>query len=134
MAIRRGDGGTQETAVVVLIDDDESFRTALAENLRDDGYRVLEYTVPAEVPPLEDVPPEVRALITDYEMPGSNGLAFADRFHTVHPGVPVVLVTAFPTPNLVAQVAARNFVRLIRKPLVYEELRGALLALPSPTS
>jgi hypothetical protein len=36
--------------------------------------------------------------------------------------VPVVLVTAYWTADLEAQIAARRFVRLYRKPVDYEEL------------
>jgi DNA-binding NtrC family response regulator len=117
------------TVVVLLVDDDDSFRSALAENLRDDGHEVLEYALPADVPSLDSLE-AVRVLITDYEMPGSTGLAFADRFHAVHPQVPVLLVTAFPTPQVVAQSAARTFVHLLRKPLDYDDLRKVLPAPP----
>jgi CheY-like chemotaxis protein len=48
-------------------------------------------------------------LITDYEMPGENGFALADDFHTHYPRVPVILVTAHRTQSLDAQVLDRPF-------------------------
>ena len=106
---------------VLLLDDDDSFRNALAENLRDDGYNVAEYTTAHEVPPLTALG-EVRAVVTDYDMPGTNGLIFADMFHAVHPNVPVIMVTSACTKTLEAQAAARDFVSLLRKPIEYGQL------------
>jgi two-component system C4-dicarboxylate transport response regulator DctD len=106
---------------VLLLDDDDGFRNALAESLRDDGYDVAEYTTAYEVPPLTALG-EVRAVVTDYDMPGTNGLIFADRFHAMYPNVPIIMVTSACTKNLEAQAAARNFVSLLRKPIEYGQL------------
>jgi len=106
---------------VLLLDDDDSFRNALAENLRDDGYNVAEYTTAHEVPPLTALG-AVRAVVTDYDMPGTNGLIFADMFHAVYPNVPVIMVTSGCTKSLEAQTAARDFVSLLRKPIEYGQL------------
>ena len=38
---------------ILLVDDDEDFRTSLAAALRDDGYQVLEYRAGRELPMLE---------------------------------------------------------------------------------
>jgi len=117
--------------MVVLVDDDESFRSALAETLREDGHAVLEFASAVDVPSLHTLP-AVDVVITDYDMPGKNGLAFADTIHTEHPHVPVILVTALPTSDLVAQTAVRTYIRLLAKPLNYAELRNVLLGLPGP--
>ena len=106
---------------VLLLDDDEGFRNALAENLRDDGYKVAEYTTAHEVPPLTALR-EVRAVVTDYDMPGTNGLIFADMFHAAYPNVPIIMVTSACTKTLEAQAAARDFVSLLRKPIEYGQL------------
>lgn len=122
---------TCEPLMVVLVDDDESFRSALAETLREDGHAVLEFASAVDVPSLHTLP-AVDVVITDYDMPGKNGLAFADTIHTEHPHVPVILVTALPTSDLVAQTAVRTYIRLLAKPLNYAELRNVLLGLPGP--
>lgn len=114
--------------IVVLVDDEDTFRTALAETLRDDGHEVIEYKAANDAAALQQ--DEVEVLITDYEMPAVDGLAFADRFHTSHPTVPVVLITAFPTANLVTHATARHYLRLLRKPLDYNDLRSVLSDLP----
>jgi len=41
---------------VLLLDDDDAFRTALTELLRDDGHTVQAYASIAELPPLPELP------------------------------------------------------------------------------
>jgi DNA-binding NtrC family response regulator len=113
--------GRLHKQTVVLLDDDEGFRSALAENLRDDGYHVVEYATAHEIPPLTALD-EVRVVVTDYDLPGTNGLTFADTFHAVYPNVPIILVTGVCTRSLEAQAAARGFVCLLRKPIEYDTL------------
>jgi len=110
---------------IVLLDDDESFRNALAENLRDDGYQVVEYATAHEVPPLTALG-EVTVVVTDYDMPGTNGLTFADTFHAVYPSVPIIIVTGVCTKSLETQAAARGFVSVLRKPIQYDQLQDLL--------
>jgi two-component system nitrogen regulation response regulator GlnG len=109
---------------ILLVDDEISFRTSLAEMLRDDGHAVRDYGAPAQVPELGSLC-DVALLVTDYEMPGRNGVELADEFHACHPDVPILLLTAYCSEVLEANVAARSFVRLVQKPIDY----GALHAL-----
>jgi DNA-binding NtrC family response regulator len=110
---------------VLLVDDNDGFRSALAWNLRDDGHDVREYGSPSALPPLATLP-EVTIVVTDYEMPGSDGLALADAFHETRPQVPIVLVTAQWNSILRAQAAARDFLEVRRKPFDYDELHALL--------
>jgi DNA-binding NtrC family response regulator len=120
---------TRNESVVLLVDDDESFRSALAENLRDDGFEVIEYAAAPEVPPLAAFQ-DVRVVVTDYDMPGTDGLSFADTFHAVHPTVPIIMVTGACTTQLEAEATARGFMSLMRKPLEYDRLHSLLHRLP----
>jgi len=115
--------------IVLLVDDDECFRSALAENLRDDGCKVIEYSAAQEVPPLVGLT-DVSVVVTDYEMPGTDGLAFADRFHAAHPRVPIIMVTGWCTSQLEAEAATRGFISLLPKPLQYDKLHRLLRQLP----
>jgi len=114
--------------MVLLLDDDEDFRRALAANLAYDGYRVRDFARPADVPP----PPfaeSISVVIVEFEMDGEDGLSFADRFHAAHPDVPVVMLTAYWSDFLDREIAARNFIALRRKPVDYEELARLLPSL-----
>ena len=112
--------------MILLLDDDDTFRSALAETLRDDGYEVADYAEPSQLPPLGTFD-RVTNVIADWQMPTSDGITFADKFHAVHRDVPVIVITAYSTDGLEAQVAARPFVQLLPKPVDY----GTLLSLLS---
>lgn len=112
--------------LVLLIDDDETFRTALSEILRDDGHAVQAYRSVAEVPPFRDLPAS-SVLITDYQLGGAeNGLTLAHRFNAAHPGAAVIVVTAYASHHLEQSVASVPSVSLVHKPVRYEELHRLL--------
>jgi DNA-binding NtrC family response regulator len=61
-------------------------------------------------------------VITDYLMAGENGLSFARRFHTAHPSVPFVMITADSTPEVEKEAAASSFISVLHKPVRYERV------------
>jgi len=111
--------------MVLLLDNDDDFRSALAANLIDDGYTVAHFARPAELPPLASFD-RLTMLILDYQTDGEDGLSFADRFHTTHPDVPVVMLTTYRSGYLDAAVGTRDFISLRRKPVDYEDLARLL--------
>jgi len=109
---------------VVVVDDAEAFRHALAENLRDDGHPVGEHGDPRDVGSLDGVD----VLITDFEMRSMDGVAYADLAHTEWPRIAIVLITAYWTVELENALAVRPFVRLWRKPVDYDLVHAELHA------
>lgn len=110
---------------ILVVDDDDDLRSALADNLRDDGYRVLEFRNPTELPSLDSMG-EVTALITDYQMAEQDGIALADRFHARYPNTVIVLITAYWSAHLDAEAARRKYLHLCRKPFDYDDLQALL--------
>jgi DNA-binding NtrC family response regulator len=110
---------------VLLIDDDSGSRDGLALLLEDDGHRVLSYSSPSAAPP-NDKLPVVHSLICDFDMPGENGLSFADRFHRARPHVPVILVTAYQARGIAPRAVARPSLTVLSKPFEYEEIHDLL--------
>ena len=66
----------------------------------------------------------VGVVVTDYHMPGRDGLQFADDFHRIHPDVPVILVTTDASGALEAAVRRRPRTMLQRNHI--EPPRSAL--------
>ena len=114
-----------EQLAILLIDSDEDFRNALAENLRDDGHAVQEYSRPQETPPLTALG-AVKALVIGHQNSSHDSLVFADEFHSRYPAVPIVLVATYWSQNMQMQAANRAFVNLRTKPVDYEDLRSLL--------
>jgi two-component system, NtrC family, response regulator AtoC len=117
----------QGNLTVLLVDDDDAFRRGLADNLREDGHTVLEYGGPDDIP--QATFGNLNVVVTDYDMPGTNGLRFADRVHAARPSLPIVMLTASRQAAFVIEAAARSFVHLVYKPVVYQRLHQLLCAL-----
>lgn len=80
---------------ILLIDDESTFRTAVAELLSVLGATVVEAKSGREgLVELEHGPP-VDLVLTDLGMPGMNGWAVAHAVKTLHPSLPVGLITGW---------------------------------------
>lgn len=125
---------------VLIADDDDEMRTALAEMLRRAGYEVLEARNGAEV--LEQVKEsalceegglELDAVVSDIRMPGRSGLDVLVAIRAVSPELPVVLITGFGDAETHAQARWMGATAVLDKPFDAEELRSALRTLvPAP--
>ena len=112
---------------IVLVDDEPTFRLSLAEALRDDGHVVLDYPSANDVPPLHALPADA-VLLTDFEMPGTNGLDLADAFRRAHLRGRAILMSAYNVPVVDGSVAARPWLRFASKPIDYDALHELIHA------
>jgi ActR/RegA family two-component response regulator len=80
-----------------VLDGDESFRTGLAGNLRDDGHRVVECAIPGQID-LDDA--AIGALVAVLQLGRNSCLPFIREFRRVHPGVPTVVLTTGWSPRI----------------------------------
>ena len=110
-------------AVILIVDDNLSFRSALAALFGVEGFASHAIESPQQLDLADLVPP--RLVVTDFEMPGEDGLSFAERVHERFPGTPVALVTANLSPIVEREVARRSWISLFHKPVDF----SALLAL-----
>jgi DNA-binding NtrC family response regulator len=106
--------------MLLVIDDDERFRSALVANLREDGFDIVEYASGSAVP--LDRLSGVQLVLTDYLMGKEDGLAFAKRFHAAFPNVPIIIMTAYATAHLENEVAVQDHLTLFSKRLDYGSL------------
>jgi DNA-binding NtrC family response regulator len=105
---------------ILVVDDDEVFREALADNLRADGHEVEECgSTAGALAAMKDG--RFSLMISDYSMPGGNGIELTDRFHALQ-AEPAVIVTAYSNPILQTQLKSREHLSLLRKPADYDEL------------
>ena len=124
------EAGSGET--VLVVDDDPLVRGAVAETLRDLGYRVLEAgDADAAFHALEGA--AVDAVLSDVMMPGSmDGAAFAQAVRVRSPGLPMILATGH-VGGLIGKPLPPG-VALLKKPLsrsaIARALRRALAGAP----
>ncbi|MCR6686001.1 nitrogen regulation protein NR(I) [Pseudoxanthomonas sp.] len=80
---------------VWVVDDDRSVRFVLATALRDAGYEVDGFENAASALAALRVRGAPDLLFTDVRMPGEDGLKLLDRLKSVHPQLPVIVMSAY---------------------------------------
>lgn len=68
----------------------------------------------------------VALLLTDYNMPGMNGLDLLARVRTTSPDTKTIMVTAFPAPDLERKARAAGVIAFLPKPFSLDQLIGAM--------
>ena len=77
-----------------VVDDDQSIRFVLEKALQRDQFAVRCFASPRDViKALEDDTPQV--LVSDIRMPGGSGIELLTQVKQRHPGLPVIIMTAF---------------------------------------
>ena len=108
---------------IVLVDDELDIRIILSRVLRQvaDGYELIALgsgDAALEVLAARPVP----LLITDYNMPGMNGLDLAQAVKAAAPNTTVVLLSAYATPDLARRAQAAGVDHSLPKPFSFDEL------------
>jgi Signal transduction histidine kinase len=84
-------------ATILLVDDEDLVRIGTSEMLTDLGYKVIAANSAAEALRLLRTGDEPDLMITDYLMPGMNGVELIDHAHLLAPGLEVMLITGYST-------------------------------------
>jgi CheY-like chemotaxis protein len=119
---------------VLVAEDDPELRAMIASRLRADGCEVYEVENGHDVVDrLEELSnygkacDEVDLVVMDVRMPGMTGLEVTYLLRAWRCATPVVLVTAYPDPELYDEAARLN-AQLIAKPFGLARLSEAALA------
>jgi two-component system nitrogen regulation response regulator GlnG len=77
-----------------IVDDDQSIRFVLEKALAREDFAVRSFTNPRDVlNALDDDAPQV--LVSDIRMPGGSGIELLSKVKERHPGLPVIIMTAY---------------------------------------
>jgi DNA-binding NtrC family response regulator len=110
---------------VLLVDDEKNMRLSLQAMLADEGY-----TANAVESAEEGLSLLAREkffmVITDAHLNGMNGYDFLSRLKTGHPGLPVLMITAYATPRLAVEAIKAGAIDYLSKPFEPEELLHAV--------
>jgi DNA-binding response OmpR family regulator len=114
--------------LLLIVDDDRRTALLLGRMLREDGYDTeVEPDGAAALERLANDPiPD--ALITDFHVPGADGLRIVRQARACRAGIPVFVVTGDPYSANRAGIALDNGVEVIAKPVDYASLVGRLRA------
>jgi len=84
-------------ATILLVDDEELVRMGTADMLGDLGYKVIEANSGAEALRLLRAGDTPDVMITDYLMPGLNGVQLIEQARELAPTMEVMLITGYST-------------------------------------
>jgi len=92
---------SENSPVVLLVEDEPLVRMAAADDLQDAGFHVLEAAnADVALAVLESCSDDVQVLFTDIDMPGSmNGLDLAESVHRRWPHISLLVSSAYHKPS-----------------------------------
>ncbi len=113
----------KHTFSVLIVDDEDAIRVALGRILAADGYEVHAASRGADALVLLDKMP-IDLLLTDYNMPGMNGVDLAEKVLQVHPDVIRIILTVADDFAVVKEAINRaQIYRFLSKPWDASDLR-----------
>ncbi len=112
---------------VLIIDDEESVRTVLGRMITRLGYHVYEADAGVTgLAALHDVGDDLIAMLVDMTMPHMSGADVARAALEIHPSLPVVLMSGYPSEDLVRELGLVGQVRFLQKPFSFGMIRDLL--------
>jgi two-component system cell cycle sensor histidine kinase/response regulator CckA len=119
---------------IVVVDDEELVRGAVARMLESLGYTVEAFgDGAAAVERFRRAPAEVELVLLDMVMPQLDGAAVFRLLREIDPGVRVVLVSGYTQPHLTEQLLGQGARAFVHKPFRLDEIsRVVHAALASP--
>jgi FixJ family two-component response regulator len=111
--------------VISIVDDDESFREAMASLMKSLGFAVEAFSSAEQFlasPRLGST----SCLIADYNMPGATGLELHRQLVDSGRAIPVILVTAYPDDYIRARALAAGVICYLGKTFDEAALLGCV--------
>jgi CheY-like chemotaxis protein len=110
---------------IVLVDDEPDIRIILGRLLAplSEGYELVAVSNGAAVLAVL-AERSVPLLITDYNMPGMNGLELVRKVKAAAPITIIVVASAYATPELAKRAQQAGADYFIAKPFVFEQLEA----------
>ncbi len=110
---------------ILIIDDEPGTSWALAEGLADDGFTLDTFATAEEAwrwlrTGRSDL------VISDLRLPGMSGLDFARRLARSRHQQPVIIVTAYGSPDTLRELRAAGVFECFSKPFPMDQLRRAV--------
>ncbi|RMF92475.1 MAG: sigma-54-dependent Fis family transcriptional regulator [Candidatus Schekmanbacteria bacterium] len=108
---------------IAVIDDEELIRWSLQKQLSDKGFEVETFSSGEEAIDFFKKGERVELIITDFKMPGKNGLQTVEEIKKIYPNILAIMITAFGTvETAVTAMKQRSITDYILKPVNFDEL------------
>jgi DNA-binding response OmpR family regulator len=114
---------------ILLVEDDELVRDAMARILVHEGYMVLTAPTGHDAIGLLKTPlSPIDVVLLDVHLPDVNGKDLCARLREIHPTMPVVVCTGEAGPEEAAELLKLGIHRYFCKPVAMEELLATVEA------
>ncbi len=110
-------------ASVLVVEDKDSLRAMLEEMLRGEGWSVLGLSNGAQAVERLRLGERVDVVLTDWRLPGADGLAVLEAARAADPTLPVVVMTAFGSIETAVEAMKKGAEDFITKPVDPDLLR-----------
>jgi DNA-binding NtrC family response regulator len=114
-SLTRGAENSEEVRVLV-VDDEALIRWAMAATLKDAGYDVVEASSGQEAMASLHGHPDPHVIFLDYRLADSQDLTLLRNIRAAVPECPVIMMTAYATPEMVEAAARLGAYRVVGKP------------------
>jgi len=109
---------------ILVVDDDRNTRETLKRCLHRAGYEVVTAEDGSRAVPLLQER-EIDLLITDYKMPGIDGLRLATTAQVVQPQLAVIMISAFANVDTAVSAIKQGIFDVIEKPVKMRDVKKA---------
>lgn len=117
------------TPTVLIVDDDKVWLRLLHKKLEDYAGRFDAQTAENSEMAIEVLRRQpIDLVVTDLQMPGMGGLALLAYLSEFYPDIPVIIVTAYSTPNSKKAVLENGAAGYLEKPFIVDDLAHKILA------
>ena len=117
------------TPTVLIVEDEEPTRLAMASWLAREGFLVLTAANGHEAAGhLERPLAPINVTVLDVEPPDVNGIALCEKLRELYPTLPVIVCSGHAAPDEVARLLELGASRYFRKPVDPDELLAAVFA------
>lgn len=113
------------SATVLIVDDEETARSFVAEALADAGYEAIEAGDLAEAHKVIDTG-AADIILLDVVLPDGSGISLLDRISVENPRPPVILITAFGEVDTAVEAMKKGALDFLQKPLDLERMLQAV--------
>jgi PAS domain S-box-containing protein len=125
--VKIGTGADRGGETVLLVEDQEDVRSAVAAILNSLGYEVLQaVNADAALSLSERNDGPIHILLTDVLMPGMNGCALADCLQSARPGISVVYMSGYTDNKITIEAMKRPRTVFLQKPFTKATLSAKL--------
>jgi two-component system, chemotaxis family, sensor kinase CheA len=115
--LKQGQVASERDIAVLLVDDSQFFRNMLAPLLEASGYRVTTVGSADEALALKEGGASFDLIVSDLEMPGMDGIAFAERLKgdAAWGKTPLIALSSYGSPTLIERTRNAGFVSHVGK-------------------